>query len=186
VAESILTLQLVYHIGQASLGRRRLSTCTGLSEMRVRLELERLRERGLLILRRSGAGLTGAGRRHFALLFDRVRAVREPELSKLQLDEVTIAALLAAVKTSPAWVHRDQAVREGAAGLVLLRFRSNHWCFAHNDEPVHLRNPQDAAAIESSFPERRDEDRMILAFGPDRLRAGLGLWRVVSDIVWSS
>jgi hypothetical protein len=186
VRESAVALQLVLHIGQARLGRRRLAARTGLSEMTVRLEVEALREVGVVSLRRSGIELTDAGRARFGPLFERVRSSRELGLTTLQLDRVALAAVLASTETCPAWAHRDQAVREGATGLLMLQFASPEWCFAHDNEPIGRRNSQDAVTIEAAFPERSEGDRLIIAFGPDRRRAGLGLWRVIADILCGS
>jgi hypothetical protein len=188
VRDSVVALQLVFHVGQARLGRRRLAIRTGLSEMTVRLELERLRELGFVRLRRSGAEFTRAGREHFAPLFDRVRAILELELTSLRLDAVTLAAHLEAPERSPVWTIRDRAIREGATGLILLRFGPGPegWSFTHNDEPIEAQNPRDAAAIVAALPAPCVGDRLLIVSGPDRRRAGLGLWRVIREIVWDS
>ncbi len=180
--ESPAACQLIFWIDRATLGRRRLAVRTGLSEMTVRLELERLRDLGLLSLRRSGAELTKAGRARFRWLFDRVKAVSEPDLTSLRLDEVAVAALVTTEEKSPAWRQRDLAIREGATGLLLLRLRPEGWCFAENDEPVAVHNQEDAAVLKAAFPVSCVEDRLIIAFGPDRRCAGLGLWRVVGKM----
>lgn len=181
--ESSVTLQIVFSLGQGRLGRRRLAGCTGLSEMEVRLELERLRGLGDVNLRRSGAELAQAGRARFAPLFERLHSVFELELVSLQLDAVALAALLSVEERSPAWAFRDQAVREGATGLVLLRFGKEGWSFTHNDEPIGAHNPQDEAVINAAAHRAGRGDRLVIAFGPDRRRTGLGLWRVIQGMV---
>jgi len=182
--ESILALQLVFHLGRGSQGRRRLAEATGASEMTVRLELERLRESGFVALRRLGAALTDSGRNHFERLLEGVREIRVLPLTTLRIDRVALAAHLAATEKRPVWLIRDAAIREGASGLVLLRYDSGGWQFVHDEEPVALRNPQDAATLRGAFPNCTPGDRLVLCFGPDRRFACLGLWRAIDEIVW--
>jgi len=151
--------------------------------MEVRLELERLRDLGLVRLGRAGAKLTRAGLARFALLFEQLHSVFPLELVSLQLDAVALAAHLSAEERSPAWTFRDCAVREGATGLVLLRFGRTGWVFAHNDEPIGAHNPQDKAVINVAAHEPRCGDRLVIACGPDRRRTGLGLWRVIQGMI---
>lgn len=185
VKDSATALQLAFHVGHSHFGRRRLALCTGLSEMAVRLELERLRGLGLVRFLRSGTELTRAGQAHFASLFERVRAVLELELTSLRLDHVTLAAHITIAESSPAWTIRDRAIREGATGLVLLRFSPEGWKFSHNNESVADQNPRDASTIETMFPKSYSGDRLILVSGPDHRRAGLGLWHAIKEIVWT-
>ena len=182
--ESGTTLQLVYHVGLEGLGRRRLAESTGLTEMTVRLELERLRERGFVDLKRAGPELTTQGRQYFSPAFERIVAVRALELTTLRLDEVALAAHSFFKQTPPAWAIRDVAIREGATGLVLLRYGGSGWAFTHDDEPIRLRNSHDALVIETAFPDPACEDGLIIASGPDRRLAGLGLWGSIGDVLF--
>jgi hypothetical protein len=179
VDESV-ALQLAYHISVARLGRRRLAARTGLSEMAVRIELERMRDRDFVRLLRSGVELTAAGRRHFRGLLDPIVRAAPVELSpSLRLDDVGLAAHLTSGAPDSVWAVRDAAVREGATGLLLLRYGPGGWAFAHDGEPVGLRNPGDAEAIGAAFPDPSEGDLLPIAFGPNAKDAGLGLWRAV-------
>ncbi len=181
--ESATTLQLVHEIGLRAVGRRRLADATGLSEMTVRLELERLRNQGAVELRRDGPRLTQSGSRRFASLFRFLRDVRSLDLRSLRVDAVGLAAWLAPIPFMSAWSVRDVAVRGGATGLILLRQESGDWRFAHNGEPVRDRNAPDVAAIDAAFPDAASGDLLILAFGADRLAAGRGLWSVLAELL---
>ncbi len=183
VEGSAAVLQLAYHISHARLGRRRLALQTGLTEMTVRIELERLRDRRLVRLQRSGVELTPAGRRRFARFLKPIRSVAEVKLTSLRVDDVGLAAHLAPGDTGPVWTLRDEAVREGASGLLLLRFGPKGWSFAHNDEPIHLHNKRDAATIDETFAEPREGDLLLIASGPELKRAGLGLWRAIFTVL---
>lgn len=181
--ESIVALQLAYHVRRVRLGRRRLAELTGLTEMAVRIELERLRGRDLVSLPRSGVELTAAGTRRFEPILEPIRAIARVELTSLRLATVTLAAHVGARAVPPVWTLRDGAIREGATGFLLLRFHPDGWTFGHNSEPIARRNPRDAATIESTFPEPRDGDLLLIASGPDLRRAGLGLWQVASIVL---
>ncbi len=182
--DEAIALQLAYHITTARLGRRRLATQTGLSEMAVRIELERMRDRGFVRLLRSGVELTAAGRRHFRVLLRPIVRVGSVGLSpSLRLDDVGLAAHLTVGATDSVWAVRDAAVREGATGLLLLRYDPGGWAFAHDGEPVGLRNPRDAEAIGAAFPDPGDGDLLPVAFGPDVKGAALGLWRAVLTLL---
>ncbi|MGB2982816.1 MAG: hypothetical protein WBC63_03010 [Candidatus Bipolaricaulia bacterium] len=184
MSESGTTLQLIYHVGLEGLGRRRLAESTGLSEMTVRLELERLRERGYVDLKRAGPELTNQGRHHFAPVFERIGAVQALELTTLRLDAVALAAYSFLKESPPAWAIRDVAIREGATGLVLLQYSESGWSFTHDDEPVRLRNAHDALTIETAFPDPACEDGLIIASAPDRRLAGLGLWGAIGGVLF--
>jgi DNA-binding transcriptional ArsR family regulator len=184
--ESVAALQLAYHISLARLGRRRLGLRTGLTEMTVRIQLERLRDRGLVRLQRSGVELTTAGRRRFGKFLEPIRSIAEVELTSLRVDDVSLAAHLATGDTGPVWALRDEAVREGATGLLLLRFDPDGWRFAHNDEPIRLHNPQDTTTMATIFPDPHPEDLLLIASGPDLRSAGLGLWRALLTVLAAS
>jgi len=179
------TLQLVYEIGLRRLGRRRLAESTGLSEMTVRLELERLREQRCVDLRRAGPRLTASGREHFARLFEAIREVQPLELDTLRLGAVGLAGHILSRAIPPAWAVRDIAIREGATGLVLLRFESGEWAFTHDNEPVRLRNPVDASTLDAAFRDPAEGDHLVVSFGRNRLGAGQGLWSALARILSS-
>lgn len=179
VSESV-ALQLAYYVSVARLGRRRLALQTGLSEMLVRIELERMRDHGFVKLTRSGVQLTAAGRRHFCALLGPIVRVAPIELSPaLRLDDFVVGAHLTSGAMDSTWAVRDAAVREGASGLLLLRYGPPGWAFAHNGEPVGHSNPQDVEAIDLAFPDPGDGDLLPIAFGADIKGARLGLWRVI-------
>ncbi len=180
---SAAALQLVYHIHQARLGRRRLAQLTHSTEMSVRTELERLRARGFVRLDHSGVSLTDAGLQRFAPLLGFVHSVADVVLTSLYIDRFALAAHLAAVEPGPVWTLRDASIREGATGLLLLQFGPDGWSFAHNGEPIHTRNVRDAETIGSTFPDSAPADLLLISAGPVPRSAGLGLWQVVLTLL---
>jgi hypothetical protein len=151
--------------------------------MTVRLELECLRDAGFLTLGKSGATLTDSGKEWFAPLLSHVKRVRGIALHSLAQDAVTLAALLSSPATRPPWWYRDHAVREGASAMILIRCCVDGLCFSHSKEQIGTYNPHDEQVIEGAFPFRREGDLLIIVTAPDRKGAGLGLWRVLDEIL---
>jgi hypothetical protein len=176
---SALAIQLAYHIRTARLGRRRLASRTGNSEMVVRLELDRMRDEHLIAMERSGAMLTAAGERVFAPILDIVRAVRPVVLNELRIDAVELAAHIKAQSAPVAWAVRDRAIRQGATGCLVLVYESGEWTFSHNREPVRRNNPTDADALADMFPDPGDGALLLIVAAPSLGVAALGLWEVV-------
>ena len=181
-----VTHQLIYLVAKEKLGRRSLAQRTGLSEMTVRLELERLRDKKWVALSKPGVTLTNTGRKQFAGLLALVKAVKELSLTSLASDKASQVALVSCRGRGgqPAWWYRDHAVREGASAMVLLRYATYGWRFAHDMERIGIQNAGDERVIESAFPEREEGDLLIIVSAPDRRRAGLGLWRVITELLF--
>lgn len=176
-----LTLQLVYEIERARLGRRRLAERAGSTEMAVRLELDRLRDAGLLAFTRSGPQLSSAGGRRFQALFDSVHDVCSLDLTTLRVDAACYGCRLRARHVSAAWEARDVAVRGGASGLVLLVRDAAAWSFAHDGEAASRKNPADASVLEAAFPDSVAGEHLLLAFGSDQHQAARGLWALLAE-----
>jgi hypothetical protein len=151
--------------------------------MTVRLELECLRNAGFLTLDKSGATLTGSGKERFVPLLSHVKRVREIALLSLAQDAVTLTALLSSPATRPPWWYRDHAVREGASAMILIRCCVEGLCFSHSKEQVGAHNPHDEQVIEGAFPFRQEGDLLIIVTAPNRKGAGLGLWRIIGEIL---
>ncbi len=177
--DAIIALELAYHLQQERLGRRRLAERTGLTEMVVRSELERMREHGWIVLPRSGAELTSVGRRRFGPLLAGVRAVRSLKLETLRLDDVALAGLVTVNAPPTAWGLRDCAIREGGSGLLLFVRYDTEWAFSHDAESIRSRNPSDAAAIEAAFPQAMPKDYLIVTFARSCRTAATALWHAM-------
>jgi len=184
-----ITYQLVYLLsrGAQPQGRRMLARWSGLGEITVRQELERLRASGLVEMGKQGTWLTPSGRERFEGLIAAVKAVEELSLTELALDRFNVGALLAgAGPLDPAggiWRYRDLAVQEGASGAILIAVAPEGLKFCDSGELLAARNPKDAVHLQESFPEREAGDLLVLVSGPDRRRAHLGLWRIIAAIL---
>ena len=180
---SVASLQLAFLLQEERLGRRRLADRTGLSEMFVRLELEHLRDRGLVRLDRRGCELTDKGLRLFSPVLKLVVKVMPVELNDLRIDVVNLAAQLTGPAHVPAaWQLRDEAIREGASGLILLSRQDGEWVFSHDQEPLQVQYAGDAEQLEQNFRGGNSNDHLLIVPGPDRNVCTRGLWRAIRVI----
>lgn len=175
--------QLIWHLSHGAQGRRSLARATGLGEIVVRRELERLRSRGLVEMDRGGTRLTEEGAREFAAVIAGVKEVKELRLRGLSLDRFALGALLSpAAEGGPTWQLRDLAIREGASGAVFITYGSSGLRFGDSDEPLAVRNPLDAVVLQKHLPGQ-EGDLIVLVFAPDRREAHLGLWRIIAELL---
>jgi len=177
------TLQLVFLVSRERQGRRRLAQRTELSEMTVRLALDRLRNEGYLTIDKLGAILTELGRERFSLVLHHVERIREITLHSLAQDAVTLGALLSLSAAKPSWWYRDHAIREGASAMILIRCSVNGLYFSHSKEQIGAHNPQDEQVIKGAFPFRREGDLLVIVTASDRKSASLALWRVIGEVL---
>ncbi|MGQ9478233.1 MAG: DUF4443 domain-containing protein [Candidatus Bipolaricaulia bacterium] len=170
-------------------GRRSLARSTGLGEIVVRQELERLERLGLVEFARQGTRLTPRGRQEFSPILARVREVRELQLRELALDRFTLGALVAGAAQSQSqsgptsWRLRDLAIREGASGAILIAYAASALRFSDSGELVEARNPEDAALLRKSFPSLAEDDLLILVSAAEKGKAHLGLWRITLELI---
>jgi DNA-binding transcriptional ArsR family regulator len=178
-----MTLQLVYWIDRAKLGRRRLSEATGLTEMAVRLELDRLRDAGLVEIRRIGPRLTAAGAQRFRELQRCLVVLKPLELSTLRIAPHCVGAHVVDACLPAAWEARDTAVRAGAAGLLCLRRMAERWVFAHDHESIEEKNRADAEVLEVAFGGANEGANLLLSYGTTERGASDGLWALLAEIL---
>ena len=178
-----IMLEVAFLVKEERLGRRSLARQTGFSEMTVRLALERLQNKGLITTNKRGVTLSALGGERFFSLLKHIKQIAEPVLHSLAQDTHTQAALLSCPTTRPAWWYRDLVIREGGSALIMIRYRPEGWCFSHNVGKIGDQNPRDERMIEGAFPLRREGDLLLIVSAPERKSAGLGLWRVIAEIV---
>lgn len=178
-----ITLEVAFLLKEERLGRRSLARRADLSEMTVRLELERLQNKGLITTDRRGVTLSALGRERFSPLLTHIKQVAEPSLQSLVQDTATQAALLSCPIARPPWWYRDLVIREGGSALILIHYRPEGWCFSHNEEKISDQNPHDERVIEDAFPLRQEGDLILIVSAPNRKSAGISLWRVISEIL---
>jgi len=179
-----VVLFLGYLLTHERLGRRRLARRMGLSEMTVRLALDRLRNQGLVELGAKGAALTSKGYEWFYPVTVNVKGVCALRLVSLIRAPVALGALVDASASRPPWWYRDLAVREGGGELLLLSFRSGELRFPQTSEPVGARNPEDTLRLRRAFPHLTEGELVVVVAGPDPGVVGRGLWRVIAALLF--
>lgn len=176
--------ELAWLLNRSPRGRRSLARTTGLGEIVVRLELERLHQLGLVEMDRRGTRLTPQGQREFAAVIARVKEIRELQLSELALDRFTLGAQVSeAGKGGASWRLRDLVIREGASGAIFITGPATELRFSDSNEPLARRNPKDARLLQESFPGQEEGDLLVLVSAPERGRAHLGLGRIIVELL---
>jgi predicted transcriptional regulator len=172
-----IAYQLLYELRATPLGRRTLVKRTGLTESVVRTELEKLEARKLVSFSKLGTALTARGRRFLSEKLSAIIDIREAQLKNLMLDRYGRMALVrGAADGLSAWLYRDIAVREGATAALFLTKRQGVLRFVEEREALAKKNPDDSRLIEQAFPAMKNDDLIIIAFGPDPGAAARGLW----------
>jgi predicted transcriptional regulator len=174
-----IAYQLLYELRATPLGRRTLVKRTGLTESVVRTELEKLEARKLVSFSKLGTALTARGRRFLSEKLSAIIDIREAQLKNLMLDRYGRMALVrGAADGLSAWLYRDIAVREGATAALFLTKRQGVLRFVEEREALAKKNPDDSRLIEQAFPAMKNDDLIIIAFGPDPGAAARGLWAI--------
>jgi predicted transcriptional regulator len=182
-----IAYQLLYELRATPLGRRTLVKRTGLTESVVRTELEKLEARKLVSFSKLGTALTARGRRFLSEKLSGIIDIREAQLKNLMLDRYGRMALVrGAADGLSAWLYRDIAVREGATAALFLTKRQGVLRFVEEREALAKKNPDDSRLIEQAFPAMKNDDLIIIAFGPDPGAAARGLWAVLWALVSNS
>jgi predicted transcriptional regulator len=182
-----IAYQLLYELIATPLGRRTLVKRTGLTESVVRTELEKLEARKLVSFSKLGTALTARGRRFLSEKLSAIIDIREAQLKNLMLDRYGRMALVrGAADGLSAWLYRDIAVREGATAALFLTKRQGVLRFVEEREALAKKNPDDSRLIEQAFPAMKNDDLIIIAFGPDPGAAARGLWAVLWALVSNS
>jgi predicted transcriptional regulator len=182
-----IAYQLLYELKATPLGRRTLVKRTGLTESVVRTELEKLEARKLVSFSKLGTALTARGRRFLSEKLSAIIDIREAQLKNLMLDRYGRMALVrGAADGLSAWLYRDIAVREGATAALFLTNRQGVLRFVEEREALAKKNPDDSRLIEQAFPSMKNDDLIIIAFGPDPGAAARGLWAVLWALVSNS
>jgi DNA-binding Lrp family transcriptional regulator len=182
-----IAYQLLYELRATPLGRRTLVKRTGLTESAVRTELEKLEARKLVSFSKLGTALTARGRRFLSEKLSAIIDIREAQLKNLMLDRYGRMALVRrAADGLSAWLYRDIAVREGATAALFLAKRKGVLRFVEEREALAKKNPDDSRLIEQAFPAMKNDDLIIIAFGPDPGAAARGLWAILRALVSNS
>ncbi len=136
-------------------GRKKLSSIMGIGEGSIRSLIKRLRDMKLIYVDRSGCSLTKRGREF-------VRKIRRVMIGpeKLRLDLIGDEAYAILIKGFKGRVNilemRDEAVRVGGKGAIILVRSGNDILFPETGEPLSKYHPRDEKAIMGLSPLEGD------------------------------
>jgi hypothetical protein len=150
------------------MGRARLARHLGVGEGTMRTIITHLSGRGLVESAPMGVKLTAAGARCVSLIRGKAVKIEETGESRLTFGFPSTAALLRGAGCGPDSVSlRDELVRSGAKGGVLLKFESGRLVIP----PYSARAQHDYASELLAFSSRfrpREGDLLVICFGGDR------------------
>ncbi len=147
-----------------SVGRKRLSSMVDIGEGSTRSLIKRLREIGLVNADRSGCFLTERGK-------EAVRKIRRvmvgPE--KLRLSMISDEAYVMLIRGLRSKINvlemRDEAVRVGGRGAIILVRSGNAILFPETGEPLSKYHPEDEEVIMGLSP--LEGDIIVIGIGND-------------------
>ncbi len=154
---------LLITLERSPLGRKRISALMELGEGSVRSLINRLREMGWVNCSRGGCFLTELG-------MEKVRDIRECLIGPIEvkLREIfegsAYATLVKCVKYSEVLELRDEAVRSGGRGAVILRKLGGALVFPETGERLSNYAPRDSELLEGAL-RPNEGDLIVLGIG---------------------
>jgi hypothetical protein len=146
--------------------------------MRTRLLLEDLKRQGLVRYDRKGTRLTDKGLSVFRRLAARVGNIDSVEAGRLALDKAALAAHVRGMENARVIELRDEAIRAGASGIIMLEMTRRGLVMPPSRTQVR-EYKQDLDRIAEAFGPA-EGDSVIVSFGRDAQSAGDGLWAALS------
>lgn len=160
-------LETIYERGRV--GRAALSRAIGLGEGATRTLLGHLKREGLVETSKLGSELTEAGLELHRRLYSKVRSRREFPPSSITVGERNFVFHIGGVGhlVTSGVRQRDQAVRAGAEGAVVIVCRDGHLLMPPDSTPMRVRWPEISESITEEFsPEEGD---VLIISGADTL-----------------
>lgn len=156
---------LLFALEEGPLGRKRIASLMELGEGSVRSLINRLRDIGWVECGRGGCFLTELGIEKVKELRECLVGPIEVELSEVMRGSV-YATLVKCVNYSKVLELRDEAVKSGGKGAVILRKLRGVLTFPETEEPLSNYAPRDEGLLESVLkPE--EGDLVILGISDD-------------------
>jgi len=147
------------------IGRKRLSEIMSIGEGSVRSLIRRLREAGYLEVGREGCYLTKKGRREVKELRRYLKGPVELELPSLVGGRASAFLVRGVGEEGLDVVElRDEAVRAGGRGAIILLSRGKDLLFPETMEPLGKYRPDDESALRTSL-RPSDGDLVVVGLG---------------------
>lgn len=158
---------MIILLEEGSIGRKRLSSLMGIGEGSVRSLVRRLKEAGYLEISRNGCYLSSKGKRELRELREVLRGPISMELSRSFGGKVH-AFLIKGVKVDGSKLNvlrlRDEAVRAGGEGAVILLYLGGKLLFPETMEPLERYKSRDAEALKKEL-QPDEGDIVVIGLG---------------------
>ncbi|MCS7103051.1 MAG: DUF4443 domain-containing protein [Candidatus Korarchaeum sp.] len=156
---------LLLTLEEGSLGRKKISSLMELGEGSVRSLISKLRDIGWVNCNKEGCFLTELGKARVRKLRECLVGPIEVELSEI-VRGVVYATLVKCVNYSEVLELRDEAVRSGGRGAVVLRKVGGVLTFPETGEPLSSYAPKDDELLENTL-KSSEGDLIILGISDD-------------------
>ncbi len=161
----IHAVMLLMLLEEGAMGRKRISEVMEIGEGSTRSLITRLREAGYIEVDRTGCRLSRKGRRELSEL--RRRLVGPYELALRELHRGVVAVLLvrgAETRSINVVELRDEAVRTGGRGAVILLYRDGSFIFPETMEPLRKYGRTDEVILKEAL-HPTDGDIIVIGLG---------------------
>ncbi|MGC9209057.1 MAG: DUF4443 domain-containing protein [Nitrososphaeria archaeon] len=172
--ELVDTLRALFILESKSMGRKTLSKKLGVGEGYIRKIIRKLEERKYIRTSRMGTSLSDKGRE----LLNELRNAIRP-LGRIQLAEhkgaFGIVVRKAADKVVKGLEERDEAIRYGAAGAMILTYQNDKLWFPSLD-CVTDKYPEIDSSVRRAAGELHEGDVVIVAWGDNEIDSERGAY----------
>jgi len=172
-------LAILYLLSEyGRLGRYQISKTLKLGEGVVRRILKYLKDEGLIVSSKGGSSLTLKGKRFLRKLFDKfnIKKMREVNVTKVVGSDYLGVGICCKALLGDILRIRDEAVRGGAEGALILKFEGGRLVMPYMDsEAVPVL--QDFIESITKIFEPSEGDIVIIGFNKDLGRALVGAIR---------
>jgi len=169
----IHAVMMILLLEEGPIGRKRLADLMDIGEGSVRSLIRRLREAGYLKVDRDGCYLTKKGLREVKELRKFLKGPVELDLRDLVRGKVTIFLVRVPYRLEFNVVDlRDEAVRAGGRGAIILASKGGHLFFPDTMEPLEKYKSTDESLIREAF-HPSDGDILVIGLGESRTESNL-------------
>ncbi len=161
----IHAVMLLMILEGGAMGRKRISEVMGIGEGTARSLISRLRESGYVEVDRTGCRLSRRGRRELRELRRHLLGPREVVLSELHRGGVVVFMVRrAGLKPMNVVELRDEAVRAGGRGAIILLHMDGKLVFPETMEPVGKYGRNDELTLKEAL-DPGDGDILVIGLG---------------------
>jgi len=165
---------LMILLKEGTAGRIRLSKTLSLGEGTTRTLLSKMKSIGLVEESKKGCSLTSLGREVAEAIVSKISSVAEVPVDELGFEGKGFGVLVRGAATGADFVKlRDEAIKRGARGLVVITLRGGRLVMPIMEEDVEAKWPRTARLIIDVF-KPSNGDVILIGAADDASRAEKG------------